>query len=269
MPAGRFVLTAGSLVPGAEMTLPDDIARQARDVLRMGAGDTLRLLDGAGGECEATLTRVDRKQVVARLGPREEGPPNPPVRLMLCLGLLKAAKFEWVLQKGTELGAAGFQPLLTERAVAATDEFGAMKRRRYERIMAEALEQCGGSWLPSLGEPLPLAEALARAASAVTERGGLALIPWERESEVGLRDALQVALAEAKGDAPEVWLFIGPEGGFSQGEVERAEAAGAQPVTLGPRILRAETAAIVAATLALDAAGALEGSADGLGESAR
>lgn len=256
MPAGRFVFTGDALIPGAELTLPDEIAHQARDVLRLAAGDTLRLLDGAGGEYVAEITQVSRRLVSARVGEREDGLPQPSVRLTLCLGLLKAARFEWALQKGTELGVATFQPLLTERAVAATEEFGSAKRRRYERIIAEALEQCGGSWLPDLAQPRTLADTLA---SAPTD--AIALIPWEEESAAPLRETLareaQRRPVERVDDPREVWLFIGPEGGFAAGEVAQARAAGALPVTLGSRILRAETAAIVAAALALDALGAL------------
>ena len=260
MPAGRFLLPAEALISGAELTLPDEIAHQARDVLRLAAGDTLRLLDGAGGEYPATITQSSRRAVAVRVGAREPGLARGPARLTLCLGLLKATRFEWALQKGTELGVAVFQPLLTQRAVAAVEEFGAAKRRRYERILAEALEQCGGAWLPTLTAPRTLAEALASAPA-----NAIMLIPWEEATAAPLHATLRAALPQVDKtsepaqprEAPEVWLFIGPEGGFAASEVAQARAAGAAPVTLGPRILRAETAAIVAATLALDALDAL------------
>ena len=256
MPAGRFVYTDDTLIPGAELTLPDEIAHQARDVLRLATGDTVRLLDGMGGEYAAEITQVSRRAVTARVGVREEELPQSTVQVTLCLGLLKASRFEWALQKGTELGVAIFQPLLTERAVAAMEEFGAAKRRRYERIIAEALEQCGGLWLPTLSPPRSLTEALADAPT-----DAIALIPWEEESTAPLSETLareaECRQAERADSPHAVWLFIGPEGGFSAGEVAQARAAGALPVTLGPRILRAETAAIVAAALALDALGAL------------
>lgn len=254
MPAGRFLMSRDALIPGAELTLPDEIAHQARDVLRLGPGDAIRLLDGAGGDYAAEITQVSRRTVAVRVGARAEGLPQPSVRLTLCLGLLKAARFEWALQKGVELGVATFTPLQTERAVAAVEEFGAAKRRRYERILAEALEQCGGSWLPELTAPQPLAEALASAPA-----DAIMLIPWEEESAAPLSETLAREAARRAGDVetPGVWLFIGPAGGFSAGEVALACAEGALPVTLGPRILRAETAAIVATALALDALGAL------------
>src|SRR6185437_10412397 len=114
MPAGRFLLSRETLIPGAELTLPDEIAHQTRDVLRLGLGDNVRLLDGAGGEYAAELTQITRRTVSVRVGAREAGLPQPRVRLTLCLGLLKAAYFEWALQKGTELGVTTFAPLQTE-----------------------------------------------------------------------------------------------------------------------------------------------------------
>lgn len=251
MAAGRFLVAGVALASGADVALPADVAHQARDVLRLAPGDTLWLLDGVGGEYPATLLMVDRRQVTARLGERVVGQAEPPVRITLCQGMLKAAKFEWVLQKGTELGVTAFIPLLTERAVAATEELGATKQRRYERILAEAMEQCGGAWLPQLGAPRPLAHALAS-----LPPDAIALIPWEEERATTLHAALtQTLAARATNGQPvgEIRLFIGPEGGFAPGEIALAQRLGATPVTLGRRILRAETAALVAVALALDA----------------
>lgn len=255
MPAGRFVVEGLTLQPETELELPQDVAHQARDVLRVTPGDTLHLLDGAGGEYPAEVVALDRKRVIVRLGSRAEGRAEPSVRVVLCQGMLKAAKFEWVLQKCTELGVAAFMPLLTERAVAATEEAGEGKRRRWSRIVAEALEQCGGTRLPEISQPRPLMHALAS-----LPPGGLALIPWEEATALPLRAALQQPVTASGGVShiAEVRIFIGPEGGFSAGEIALAQRAGAIPVTLGPRILRAETAAIVAATIALDTLGALD-----------
>jgi 16S rRNA (uracil1498-N3)-methyltransferase len=253
MPAGRFLLLETPLAPDAEVELPLEVAHQARDVLRLGVGDTIRLLDGAGGEYPAEIIEVSRKRVLVRLGAREEGLPDPPVRVTLCLGMLKAAKFEVALKKCTELGVAAFVPLLTERAVR--DEVSEAKRRRWRGILAEAMEQCGGSHLPELTPPQSLSQALAD-----LPPGGIALFPWEETREPSLRAALEEAVSQAGGvnRAREIRLFIGPEGGFSPSEAELAERHGVWLVTLGRRILRAETAAIVTSTLTLDALGVLE-----------
>jgi|SRR5579884_1072161 len=249
MPAGRFIVTGLPLAAGAEVELPAEIAHQVRDVLRLATGNSIRLLDGAGGEYPAEIVEAGRKRVIVRLGAHAELPMEPGPRVVLCQGMLKAAKFEMVMQKCTELGVAEFVPLLTERSVAATDELSPAKRARWEHILAEAVEQSGGSRLPQLAAPQPLMHALIH-----LPPDGIALLPWEEAREVGPRAALLEAAAQhgGLGNVPEVRIFIGPEGGFSAGEAALAERNGARLVTLGPRILRAETAAIVASALALD-----------------
>ena len=256
MPAGRFIADELPLAPGAVLDLPAELAHQARDVLRLGLGDGLTLLDGRGGEYPAEIVALERRRVAVRLGERvaATGTTEPPVRVVVCQGMLKAAKYETVVRMGTELGVAAFVPLLTERALAAVEEASAGKRARWRKIAAEAVEQCGGSRLPALEAPRPLLHALAE-----MPPGSIALIPWEGEHATPLRSALEHAVAAAGGIAQvsEVRHFIGPEGGFSAGEIMLAERHGAIPVTLGPRILRAETAAIVAAALTLDSIQAL------------
>jgi 16S rRNA (uracil1498-N3)-methyltransferase len=249
MPAGRFVVAETPLAEHAELDLPTEITHQVRDVLRLAPGESIRLLDGRGGEYLTAIVEVGRKRVVVRLGAREDIPPEPGPRVVLCQGMLKAAKFELVLQKCTELGVSEFIPLLSERAVAGAEDLSEAKRRRWEHILAEAVEQSGGSRLPALSEPRPLMHALAS-----LPPGGTTLFPWEEARDLSVREALQATIAERGGTAnvPEVRIFIGPEGGFSAGEAALAERAGARLVTLGPRILRAETAAIVATALILD-----------------
>lgn len=247
MPAGRFYVK--EISAGSQMELPAEIAHQARDVLRLGAGDTIALLDGSGGVYTATLADVTHSRVLAYLGERTlSEAAEPPVRVVLCQGMLKAAKYEVVLQKCTELGVATFVPLLTERAVAASEEISNEKRNRWIRIVAEAMEQCGGTRLPQITLACSLEQAVANIPS-----GGIALAAWEGELTTTLRHALVQALkGSAFQDLTEIVLFIGPEGGFSISELELMKRHGVIPVTLGPRILRAETAAIAAVSVVQD-----------------
>jgi 16S rRNA (uracil1498-N3)-methyltransferase len=254
MPAGRFVLLDVALAEHAELDLPPDVAHQVRDVLRATPGDAIHLLDGRGATYPAEVLVLDRRRVVVRLGVKLEQQAEFPCRVILCQGMLKAAKFEWILQKVTELGVAAIQPLLTERAVAAAEMSGEARQRRWQRILAEAVEQCGGDRLPTLAAPRPLMHALAS-----LPPHAIALFPWEEAEAAPLRKTLADALASAGGlsSIVEVYIFIGPEGGFSAGEAALAKRHGALLVTLGARILRAETAALVATTLTLDTLGAL------------
>jgi 16S rRNA (uracil1498-N3)-methyltransferase len=132
---------------------------------------------------------------------------------------------------------------------------GEAKQRRWQRILAEAVEQCGGDRLPTLDTPRPLTQALEQ-----LPPGAIALFPWEVAEAAPLRATLAEAVAVAGGVSAvnEVYVFIGPEGGFSAAEADLAKRHGALLVTLGARILRAETAALVAATLTLDTIGALD-----------
>jgi 16S rRNA (uracil1498-N3)-methyltransferase len=255
MPAGRFYIAGLASAPGKELELPVEIAHQARDVLRLVVGDGLSLLDGAGGVYEARLIAATGNRVFVRLGERRTVPDiEPPVRLVLCQSLLKAAKYEIVLQKCTELGVGGFVPLISERAVAAVIAGGESKQRRWTKIVAEAMEQCGGTYLPELVEPQTLQQALEG-----IPPGGVALVPFEGEGEATLRCAVQTGLAgRLLSEIPEFRIFIGPEGGFSATEIALLERYAATTVTLGRRILRAETASIVAVTLALDSLGSFE-----------
>jgi 16S rRNA (uracil1498-N3)-methyltransferase len=155
-------------------------------------------------------------------------------------GLMRAERFEWLLQKGTELGAAGFVPVLCERSLAEGAP-GEAKIARWERIIREAAEQSRRGRLPSLARPLPFADACARAASA-----GPALLLWEGQGATPIRAALG-----GLGRPAALALLSGPEGGLTDAERERAATHAIMPITLGPRTLRAETAPLVAAVAAL------------------
>ena len=255
MPAGRFVLLDVAMVEQSELDLPPDVAHQVRDVLRVKPGATLYLLNGHGATYPAEVMTLERRRVVVRLGARLPSQAALPCRVVLCLGMLKATKFEWALQKATELGVSVIQPLLTERAVAAAEMTSEARQRRWQRILAEALEQCGGDQLPILNTPRPLMHALAQMPS-----DAIAMFPWEEADATPLRATLAAAIVTAGGLAAvsEIDIFIGPEGGFSPGEAALASHRGARHVTLGSRILRAETAALVATTLTLDTIGALD-----------
>lgn len=236
----RFYVTGPLGDGGGEIALPPGAARQVTTVLRLRPGDAIRLFDGTGREWPATLAQAGRGEAVARLG--EPGVParEPARRVTLCVALLKGEKMEWVLQKGTELGVDAFQPLVTQRVEGGAGESRTVsesRQTRWERIIVEAAEQSGRLTVPALKPPVRLAEALRTPEPKA--------FCWEDERESMLPAALDWRAATR------ARLFVGPEGGFTPEEVALARAAGARVASLGPLILRAETAAIVAATLAL------------------
>jgi 16S rRNA (uracil1498-N3)-methyltransferase len=226
------------------VTLPEKIAHQVRDVLHLGVGEQLVLLDNNGDEFLTAIVKSGRARVEVQVLERRRGKSESPVRIVLCQGLLKSARFEWILEKGTELGVAVFAPMLCRRSMAGLEEAGTAKMQRWQRIIQEAAEQCGRARMPELLPIRPLMHALND-----IPRGALAFMPWEEEHGWSLREGLEVGASSIAGresslEPMTVVLFIGPEGGLMAEEVLLARRHGVQVVTLGPRILRAETAAL-------------------------
>jgi len=222
--------------------LRGSLVHQIRDVLRMHPGDHIVLLDNSGWAHRVELVTIDRDTVRGRVIEKWRLETEPATRITLYQGLLKGQKFEWVLQKGTEIGIVAFVPVLTERCVIGTvNGVSDARVERWERIIVEAAEQAGRAALPHLSHVMLFAHACEQAG-----RAGLALIPWEGEHSRGLRETLQNVPKSR-----EISLLIGPEGGFAEEEIAAAQDRGVAPVSLGPRILRAETAGLAAAAAIL------------------
>jgi len=185
------------------------------------------------------LAALAKQQATGRITAREPAGGEPPLPLILFQSLLKREKFEWILQKGTEIGVTRFVPLVTQRSLVQQTAVKPAKMARWRKIITEAAEQCRRGRIPRLDEPRTLPAAL-----AMLPADTLALIPWEEEQRRPLPDVGNLTPAALA-------LFIGPEGGFAATEVALALEHGCQSVTLGPRILRAETAALASAAVLL------------------
>lgn len=228
------------LLAGERVILPAETAHQIRNVLRLRPGAAIQLLDNSGAEYEVILRQVDKQQVVGEAVAKRPSPNEPIVQLTLYQALMKRDKFEWVLQKGTEIGVSHFVPIITQRSLVQKVDIKANKQARWHKILVEAAEQSRRGRLPELHPPQTMAYALE------THPKQLGLMAWEGETRTGLKEVL------AGVERPShISLFIGPEGGFAAEEVAAAQAAGIQAITLGNRILRAETAALVASALIL------------------
>lgn len=226
---------------GARVSLPKEEARHALKVLRLGVGDELCAMDGEGGRFAAVIESVCGAAAEVRL--KEALPSNePPVRLTLYQGLPKSDKLDFVVQKLTELGAARVVPVKMERCVVKSDgKDGAKRRDRLEKIAREAAKQCRRGCAPEITEPLTWKQCFARMGSH-----DLLLVPWEDAEGLTLkRVCAQVPQAK------DIGVVIGPEGGMSAEEADALRARGAQIVTLGPRILRTETAAVASAAMVM------------------
>jgi 16S rRNA (uracil1498-N3)-methyltransferase len=229
----RFFVPPAALA-GDELRLADKaLAHQLARVLRLGPGDRVLLLDGLGMACEVELTHLGRDELAGRVLRRELAGGESAVELAVYLALMRPERFEWALQKCVELGVRRLVPVQFARSLPA-DRADGRKQERWRRIVREAAEQACRGLLPSLGEPIPFALACAEAATA--ER---ALLLWEGEAP-HLREALRPPPAT-------IAMLSGPEGGITTDELSAARAHGILPVSLGPRILRAETAPMAAA----------------------
>jgi 16S rRNA (uracil1498-N3)-methyltransferase len=246
----RFFVSPETLLEPV-VTLPPDVASQVSRVLRLRPGDEITLLDGEGNAYAAKLVSSS-SVVTAELLGRTPCNGEPAHRVALYMSMLnKPDKFDWAVQKATELGVAEIVPVVAARSV--TDRAGSVRLERWRRIAREAAEQSGRCRIPSLSAPRAFEAALQFRGSrrAESEERIRLLVPALRAA-TSVEEALTGLPADGR-----VALFIGPEGGFSPGEVEAARLQGASIVTLGPRTLRAETAALVALSLVMNALGEL------------
>jgi 16S rRNA (uracil1498-N3)-methyltransferase len=231
-----------SLAGVSELTLAGDLAQQISRVLRLRQGEQVVLLDGTGYEYPLRLDEIGKDTVSGTLLGRTPGRGEPAINVDLYLSLLnKPDKYEWALQKCTELGASRFVPMQTSRSVSEPPQQG--RRERWERIIQEAAEQSGRSRLPLLDESLPLKAAVKAEGERCDtdgEQKHLALMPAPG-ADLSIADALR----DEDGFAS-VSIFIGPEGGFTDDELEHADRRGIRLVSMGPRTLRAESAAVAA-----------------------
>ncbi|MBB3190120.1 16S rRNA (uracil(1498)-N(3))-methyltransferase [Halomonas cerina] len=225
---------AAVLTAGGDVVLPEGAARHVARVLRLGEGAPLTLFDGAGLEACAVLVEAGRKRVVARVESVTAGGGESPLAVHLGQAIAKGDRMDYAIQKAVELGVAAITPLYTEHGdVRLKGEREAKKHAHWKAVVASACEQCGRATLPPVHAPMRLADWLAM------RRETLRLV---------LHPGASGALTQA-GSPASAALLIGPEGGLAEAEVESATAAGFAPLALGPRILRTETAPVVALTL--------------------
>lgn len=222
------------LPSGATLGLPDGATRHVQ-VLRLQPGDTITLFNGEGGECEAEITRMGRSEVDVRIVSHCDVEREAPRAVHLALGMPANERMDWLLEKATELGMAGLQPLQTERSVLRlSGERAEKKRSHWQGIAIAACEQSARNRVPTVQPVRTVHEWL---------RGEL---PAQRLLLSFAPDSVSLTQQIARLDLGPVVLLSGPEGGLSPAEEQAARAAGFSPVSLGARILRAETAPLAA-----------------------
>lgn len=224
--------------PGARVVLPEHAGHHAREVLRLRPGAAVRVFDGDGAEFDAVLDEVSRRAVSARLGHPVAPRPESSLRLSLAVSVLKGDRMELVVQKATELGVSEVWPVVTFRTdAAARPALQGARSERWERVASGAAEQCGRAVVPRVAPTTTLDGLLAR--------------PFDGPRAALLETSGHPALPTLPVDPTSpLLLLVGPAGGFEPSEAERLRAASFLFASLGPRILRAETAAVAAVSIA-------------------
>lgn len=232
---------------GDVFELPEREARHATQVLRLSLSDELTVLDGAGSVMQCRVESVTKRSLRVRVSERQHRPPLP-CPLTLIQAVPKGPAFESIVQKATELGAARIIPLLSERVVAhVSDKDAAGKVEKWNQIAIESIKQCGSPWLPIIEAPVrfgKLAQRFSQPSLPQTELPEVSFVCSLEERSRTLREAVTefVATKQRRPQSAAVW--IGPEGDFTPTEYAAIAKTGAAPVTLGPLVLRADTAAI-------------------------
>jgi 16S rRNA (uracil1498-N3)-methyltransferase len=242
-PMNRFFLPPET-IQDSKVHFPADRSHQIARVLRLQIGEDVCVLDNAGRSYLVRLLELDAKACLGEVLSVSVDSQEPKTEVHLLIALTQREKFELILQKCTEIGVRRFTPVFTERSLVQAKAEFEKKTERWGRIVMEAAEQSRRSRIPQMDRALSFQQCLQTAADQK-------LIAYEEEHRSGIHSAVSAAAVNR------IAVLIGPEGGFTQQEVRQAAAGGWKAVSLGSRILRMETAAIVAATLLLDHFGEL------------
>lgn len=220
------------LTKGA-LQLPQTSAHYISRVLRMCAGDALQLFDGSGLEFRGIIVEAGKKSVTVELEQGQPGRPDSPLHVHLGQVLSRGERMDWAIQKATELGVAEITPLFSERCEVRLNDERAQKRLEHWRQVAiSACEQCGRSSVPQIHPPVAVSQ-------------------WQDTVEADLKLVLHPGVEPLASHAhpQRLAILVGPEGGLSEAEVASAQAAGFHAACFGPRVLRTETAPVVALSL--------------------
>lgn len=210
--------------------------RHIKDVLRLGENSEIIICDGEGTDYNCMTTQVDKEMIAAKILNQNTSKAEPKTKVTLFQSLIKGDKFEWVIQKAIEIGVTEIIPMQTVHCVSKMDHSkkADAKVNRWNKIAQSAAKQSGRGTIPKVTSPVSYAQALKLCAEM-----DLGCIAYEKEDQTNLKPYIQ----NAKGKT--IGVLIGPEGGFSKEEIFAAEKTNIQAITLGPRILRSETASIV------------------------
>lgn len=252
----RYFIPADKWV-GDQIQLGEEHAHHLRNVLRAAVGDRFIVSDGISRDAICQIISMDKQNVLAEVVEQLPRDQEPIIDVWIAQSLPKADKMDWIVQKCTELGARGFIPFISERTIVQYDRKKEAKRlERWLKIATEAAEQSGRNRIPAIEYPIPFDKCLSRISDF-----DVALLCYEKSDGSGIKQCLQQIREEfqVKGRSLSIVIVIGPEGGFSDREAHSFMESGCRIITLGKRILRTETAGLVALTSVLYEFEELEG----------
>lgn len=232
----KFFVTSDA-VRTDEIHITGDTVNHIKNVLRLGINDEITINDRQGNDYKCIIKEIDNSCVIGTIKERYAASTEPQVEVVLFQSLIKGEKLEWVIQKSIEIGVTTIIPIETSRCIVKLESKKKTdaKVQRWNKIAEAAAKQSGRGIVPKVMEPITFKEAL----SYANEHLDAACIPYEKEKEQSIKTFLQ------KSNASRVGILIGPEGGFTEDEVRMAMESSIVSVTLGPRILRSETAGLV------------------------
>lgn len=230
----RFFVEPNQIIEDKIKITGQDV-RHIRDVLRLDYHALIEVCNGAGVDYDCIIEEINPETIVVKIIEEKLSKSEPKTNVILFQSLIKGDKIEWVIQKSVEIGVSEIIPMQTTFCVSKMDKSkkADAKVNRWNKIAGSAAKQSGRGMIPQVLSPVPFAKAL-----ELCSKMDLALIAYEKEDQKNLRSQLEGLAGKTIG------VLIGPEGGFSKEEVEKAEKAGIKAITLGPRILRSETASI-------------------------
>jgi 16S rRNA (uracil1498-N3)-methyltransferase len=225
------IYTGQDITAGKALQLEAGASQHIGRALRMQAGDNICLFNGSGREWSAQIVSVDKKQVGVVPEQPIVGIPESPLAIHLAIAISRGDRMDTVIQKSTELGVAAITPIISERTeVRLKGDREKKKLQHWQQVIVSACEQCGRNTLPALHAPCPVDQWLERSNAQLR-------FVLHHRGDTGLNQDVP---------ATSVDLLIGPEGGLSEDEIASAQGKGFQPLTLGPRVLRTETAPLAA-----------------------
>jgi 16S rRNA (uracil1498-N3)-methyltransferase len=246
----RFFVCRDSIKDGY-ISITGDDSEHISKVLRLRPGDEITICDGMGTDYLCSIHHLDRKSVICHIIKGSPVNTESPLIVHLYQGIPKSTKMDLIIQKCTELGIDKIVPVYTERVVVRREDIrdSSNKTARWQRIAEEASKQSRRGHIPSIENPLSYAEIMERFDSY-----DMVVIPYEKENSRGLKQVLK-----GKNNINRIAMVIGPEGGFTENEIIESIENGAVPVTLGPRILRTETAGFACLSMLMYECGEIGG----------